>query len=104
MDQLTISQVLDQLSLLNQDLNPTKYNSFMKLLTFILLSVYLFSACETKDIRVNPAVLDASQYEQFLSNEQKPSLRTADEKLSFWNARITKDSTSIGDIGPTAEA
>jgi len=77
----------------------------MKFPAILLFSLILLSSCSTPTTdATNAIVLDPLAYEQFLTTSSRPSLTKAQEQLAFWNARITQDSSGIGDLGPTAAA
>jgi len=80
--------------------NPMKYSAF---LLFALSLLFSCTGSNTSSIK-NSSVLEVDQYERFLSPDKQPNLLKAEEQLAFWNARISKDSSGVGDLGPTAAA
>lgn len=76
----------------------------MKFNAVLLFALYFLAACGLPEADTRTTVLDATQYELYLSTAPQPGLDKALEQLAFWNARINEDSSGVGDLGPTAAA
>ncbi|OAB78875.1 tetratricopeptide repeat protein [Cochleicola gelatinilyticus] len=72
--------------------------------TLIILSILaFFSACK-ENTEKSKSITNASDYNKYLTSENKSSYETALSEKDFWSKRLDADTTGVGDMGPLAGA
>lgn len=73
----------------------------MKKALILLSFVAFFSACKEE---VAETVTNTTDYDKYLTSENKSSYEAALSEKEFWSERLDADTTGVGDMGPLAGA
>ena len=72
----------------------------------ILVLIVFFASCneEQKKKPETEQIVNAEDYDKYLSTDNTLAYDEALSKKEFWNKRLAKDSSGVGDLGPLAGA